>query len=111
MNGFTLATFSSCTSIPTTARPSSRYFLSNSTYHGISTLQPPHVVAQKSNRTTFPLYCQSVILWPCTSVTVKSGAKILDPTGINSDTTLRAVTGFVQPACVMLARTTVQVRQ
>ena len=43
-------------------------------YQGISVLQPPHQVAQKSSRTTFPLYADNLMGAPLASAREKSGA-------------------------------------
>ena len=51
-NGITTLHPSSSIETPMTARPCPRNFSSNSMYQGISRLQPPHQVAQKSSRTT-----------------------------------------------------------
>src|SRR6478735_9891965 len=56
--GVSLSTVSS-TEIPTICRPLDPYFSWNSTKCGISTLQGPHHVAQKSSTITFPLYCDN----------------------------------------------------
>src|SRR4030081_2238136 len=45
-------------------------------YHGISTLQPVHHVAQKSSSTTRPLYLDNVTGAPLASVSAKSGASV-----------------------------------
>src|SRR5271156_2821267 len=84
MNGFTLSKLSPYISMPISASPLSRYFLSNSTYQGTSTLQPPHSTAQKSSSTTLPRDCKRVIFLPLTSVSAKSGAATLEATGIRA---------------------------
>src|SRR5579872_718346 len=53
--GFTVFHPFSSVETPITAKPPSLYLASNSMYHGISVLHPPHHVDQKSRRTTFPL--------------------------------------------------------
>ena len=68
--GFSLACVSS-TETPTTCSPALPYFFWNSTNHGISILQGPHHVAQKSSRTTLPLSDASFTSLPSTSFSVK----------------------------------------
>src|SRR5215813_4610561 len=52
--GFSLSSVSS-TDTPTTCKPFLPYLFWNSMNHGISILQGPHQVAQKSSRMTLPL--------------------------------------------------------
>src|SRR5882762_150291 len=76
MNGFTTVQPSLSIETPTTANPLCSYFFANSMYHGISTLQPVHQVAQKSSRTTLPLYPDNLVEAPFESSSVKSGAAL-----------------------------------
>src|SRR5262249_32874246 len=57
-------------------------------YHGISILQPVHQVAQKSSRTTWPLYADNVIGFPLASFSVKSGAATRSAVGVSVDSAL-----------------------
>src|SRR6185295_8460515 len=68
--GLSLACVSS-TETPTTCSPALPYLFWNSTNHGISILQGPHHVAQKSRSTTLPLSDASFTSLPSTSLSVK----------------------------------------
>src|ERR1700761_291423 len=81
---------------PMAARPRTRYVWSNCMYQGISNLHPPHHVAQKSSRTTFPLRAARETVWPCASVRAKSGAGLRAAGGISDSADAVAV---LSPAC------------
>src|SRR4051812_8859033 len=68
--GLSLACVSS-TETPTTCSPALPYLFWNSMNHGISILQGPHHVAQKSSSTTLPLSDASFTSLPSTSLSVK----------------------------------------
>src|SRR3954464_9508011 len=61
----------SSTDTPVTCSPSLPYLFWNSMNHGISILQGPHQVAQKSSRITLPLSDASFTSLPSTSLSVK----------------------------------------
>src|SRR5207302_6746449 len=61
----------SSTDTPTTCRPFLPYLFWNSTNHGISILQGPHHVAQKSSRITLPASEESFTSLLLTSFSVK----------------------------------------
>src|SRR3954469_22625171 len=68
--GFSLAGVSSV-EMPTTCSPSLPYLFWNSMNHGISILQGPHHVAQKSSSTTLPFSEASFTSRPSTSLSAK----------------------------------------
>src|SRR3954468_5921001 len=68
--GFSLAGVSSV-EMPTTCSPSLPYLFWNSTNHGISILQGPHHVAQKSSSTTLPFSEARLTSLPPTSFSAK----------------------------------------
>src|SRR6476659_2530799 len=68
-NGFSLSTVSS-TETPSTTSPCEPYCCCSDTKLGISALQGPHQVAQKSRSTTLPLYADRRTGLPFISLTV-----------------------------------------
>src|SRR3954464_10798514 len=61
----------SSTDTPTTCSPALPYLFWNSMNHGISILQGPHQVAQKSSSTTLPFSEASLTSLPSTSFSAK----------------------------------------
>jgi len=60
------------------------YRLANSMNQGISTLQPPHVVAQKLSNTTLPLYCDNFTGEPVESRRTNPGAAFRKMGGVTA---------------------------
>src|SRR6185437_3778881 len=87
---------------PMTTRPRSLNAVSNSSNHGISILQGPHQVAQKSSKTTFPLKSERRTVAPFTSFKAKSGAGLRSLSVFNAgavpDAASTPLEGEEQPA-------------
>ena len=60
--------------MPTTSMPRGRFFRQNSAYSGISLMQGPHQVAQKSTTTTLPSRAARLSRPPLRSGRSKAGA-------------------------------------
>src|SRR5207237_1250334 len=75
---------SSSREAPTTDRPLLLYLFWNSMNQGISSLQPSHQVAQKSSKTTRPLYAERSTDAPFESLRATSGRGFRDAAGVRS---------------------------
>src|SRR5580692_8869688 len=76
---------------PITTSPLSLYLLENSTYQGVSGLQPRHHVAQKLSKTTLPLQSDSLTGTPTSSFKEKPGAVLREPRGVISSAALTSI--------------------
>src|SRR5579862_3797572 len=83
--GFTTVQPSSSMAVPMIAKPLSLYWRSKLMNQGISILQGPHQVAQKSTKTTLPRKSDKRTTLPLASFNSKSGAFLRSFSGLRED--------------------------